>query len=72
MASFVETGRGPTRSALHESGAPNRAEVDAALEHLNARDMLVVAGDRVMALYPFSDRPGAHRVRVGGKRLYAM
>ena len=75
VAYFVERGRGPTRSELLElrtNAEHSAAAVDAALEHLNQRDMLVLEGDRVIALYPFSDRPCPHRVRVGGKRLYAM
>ncbi len=69
--SFVERGCGPTRAEL-TTGAFPEAELDAALDPRDARDMLVLEGGRVLALYPFSDRPCAHRVRVGGKRLYAM
>lgn len=69
---FVGGGSGPTRSTLIQAGVFSAPEVDAALAHLDARDMLVLQADRVLALYPFSDRPCPHRVRVGAKRHYGM
>jgi hypothetical protein len=72
VEAFAEKGRGPSRHELLAAGTFSEDELAAALDHLDERDMLVVGDERVLALYPFSDRPGQHRVRVGGKRLYAM
>ena len=69
---FVTTGTGPSVDEL-VAGAPHPIEaVGAALARLDERDMLVLQGDRVLAFYPFSDRPCGHRVRVGAKRFYGM
>ena len=67
--------RGPTGAEVAESAGLGRAPVREALARLSERDFLVydAAGDRVRALYPFSDVPCPHRVQVEGEKpLYAM
>ena len=69
---FIETGAGLSVDALLAEGDFARAELEAALARLDERDMLVLEGGRVLALYPFSERPCDHRVRVGANRFYGM
>lgn len=72
VSSFVETGRGPSFRDLATRTGLALGTCETLLSELDARDFLVCEGDRVLAMYPFSDRPCAHEVEVGGKRLYAM
>lgn len=69
---FVREGRGPSLADLQATSPHAPEAVEAALRHLDERDMLVLHGERVLALYPFSDRPCRHKVWVEGKRLDAM
>ena len=69
---FVGRGRGPSLAELQAASPHSSEAVEAALRHLDRRDLLVLEGERVLALYPFSDRPCRHRVWVEGKLLDAM
>ncbi len=72
VEAFALEGCGPSLAALQAASPHPPEAVEAALRHLDERDMLVLQGDRVLAFYPFSDRPCRHRVWVEGKRLDAM
>lgn len=72
VSSFVETGQGPSFQDLATRTGLALEACESLLRELDARDFLVREGDRVLAMYPFSDRPCAHKVEVGGKCLYAM
>ncbi len=72
VEAFVGQGRGPSLAELQAASPHPPEAVEAALRHLDRRDLLVLQGERVLALYPFSDRPCRHRVWVDGKRLDAM
>lgn len=70
---FSELGRGPTAAETAERAGLPLAEAQATLARLDARDIVKYDSDTVIALYPFSDIPCPHRVRLDGQpRLYAM
>lgn len=70
---FSELGRGPTAAETAERAGLPLAEAQATLARLDARDIVKYDSGTVIALYPFSDVPCPHRVRLDGQpRLYAM
>lgn len=72
---FSELGRGPTAAETAERAGLPLAEAQATLARLDARDIVKYDADSgtVIALYPFSDVPCPHRVRLDGQPcLYAM
>jgi hypothetical protein len=71
LRSFADTGRPPNRKHLSEGAG---LDVDGLLRELHDRDVIRLDADgAIVAAYPFSGRPTAHTVAIGGgATVYAM
>jgi mercuric reductase len=69
---YVEGGRAPAADALAERAGVSGAAIQALLENLRHRDLIVRDGERIVGAYPFTDRDAGHRVTLHGRVLNAM
>ncbi|MCZ7658481.1 MAG: mercury(II) reductase, partial [Xanthobacteraceae bacterium] len=69
---YAEDGRAPTTEALAERAGLNETSVRTLLEELRRRDLAVLDGERIVDVYPFTDRDTGHRVTLDGRVLNAM
>ncbi|MFG1423123.1 bifunctional organomercurial lyase/mercury(II) reductase MerBA [Roseixanthobacter liquoris] len=69
---YAEDGRAPTPDALAERAGVNETAIQALLEELRRRDLLVLDGERIVGAYPFTDRDTGHRVTLDRRVLNAM
>jgi len=67
-------GTPPGPDALADAASEPQLAVEPALERLRQRDLVHhdPATGEILVAYPFSGRPTAHRVRIGGNEVYAM
>ncbi|MEV4471332.1 alkylmercury lyase family protein [Nonomuraea sp. NPDC049504] len=71
---FAETGHAPGMAELADSVRPYGASPEQVLAELHAADFLRLdAAGHILAAYPFSSVPTAHRVEIaGGPQVFAM
>ena len=57
---YAEAGRAPTQSAIAKRARLSETTVQAQIEELHRRDLVVLNGDRIVGAYPFTDRDADH------------
>jgi mercury(II) reductase len=69
---YAEAGRAPTQSAIAKRARLSETTVQAQIEELHRRDLVVLNGDRIVGAYPFTDRDADHQVTLDGRVVNAM
>jgi mercury(II) reductase len=69
---YAEAGRAPTQSAIAKRAGLSETTVQLQLEELHRRDLVVLNGDRIVGVYPFTDRDADHQVTLDGRVVNAM
>ena len=69
---YAEAGRAPTQSAIAKRARLSETTVQAQIEELHRRDLVVLNGDRIVGVYPFTDRDADHQVTLDGRVVNAM
>jgi mercuric reductase len=69
---YARLGRAPAPEEITWYCGIATEHVFTLLHRLAKRDLVVLDGDRLTGVYPLTDRPTEHRVRVEGPTLYAM
>lgn len=69
---YAENGRAPRIEAVAERSGMSTATVQALLNELGARDLVVLDGCRIIGAYPFTDADSGHRVTWDGQAANAM
>jgi mercury(II) reductase len=69
---YAEHGRAPTLGALAERAALTELAIEPLLDDLSRRDLIVLDGEKIVGVYPFTDRDTGHRVTLESRALNAM